>query len=224
MTSCIGFSNLKNGCVDYIVRFPKFWVRECYRCLTYPNILNDKFYSRLMYRGAYFHLFLVTRGTQRANMKQGSLISRRLNIICHQRTSRLFSAKLHYGKFFLIDFKTKKSISYWLTSFLLIFRVERVLVENCLFNPFNDHVSRLRCVDEALDPLDSFRRVPVGNIKCSDRVPRRLMHHGDLCEGKFVSSVHCHPTFPGNFSQLSCALPAFTNFTFIRNRGCGLHN
>ncbi|KZS16381.1 WD repeat-containing protein [Daphnia magna] len=79
-------------------------------------------------------------------------------------------------------------------------RVERVLVENCLFNPFNDHVSKLVCSDDSRDPMkanDSPRKSPVKSQRWTARAPRRLMHQGELCEGKFVSSLHCHPTFPG---------------------------
>lgn len=81
---------------------------------------------------------------------------------------------------------------------LFIVRVERVLVENCLFNPFIDHVNRLICLDESLDPLranDSPRKPMMKH--CAGPAPRRLMHQSELCEGKFVSSLHCHPTFPG---------------------------
>ncbi|XP_046439189.1 dynein axonemal intermediate chain 3-like isoform X1 [Daphnia pulex] len=77
-------------------------------------------------------------------------------------------------------------------------RVERVLVENCLFNPFIDHVNRLICSDDSLDPAranDSPRKPVMKH--CAGPAPRRLMHQSDLCEGKFVSSLHCHPTFPG---------------------------
>jgi len=77
-------------------------------------------------------------------------------------------------------------------------RVERVLVENCLFNPFIDHVNRLVCSDDSLDPArasDSPRKPVMKH--CAGPAPRRLMHQSDLCEGKFVSSLHCHPTFPG---------------------------
>ena len=87
--------------------------------------------------------------------------------------------------------------------------MERVLVENCLFNPFIDHVSRLMCSDGSLDPTrvgDSTRRAPMKINRDIDRSPRRLMHQGDLCEGKFVSAIHCHPTFPGKINKKTISL------------------
>lgn len=75
-----------------------------------------------------------------------------------------------------------------------------MLVENCLFNPFNDHVNKLG-ISEHLDPLktgnQTKREVIKGDQDALDRTPRRLMHQGDLCEGKFVSVVQCHPTIHG---------------------------
>lgn len=84
-----------------------------------------------------------------------------------------------------------------------------MLVENCLFNPFNDHVNQLK-ISEHLDASKTVgtqsQREPVKGEQHLDRRPRRLIHHGELCEGKFVSVLQCHPTFHGN--EIKFKLPS----------------
>lgn len=45
--------------------------------------------------------------------------------------------------------------------------------------------------------MDSIRRESVKSVRFDNRNPRRLIHQGELCEGKFVAALHCHPTIPG---------------------------
>lgn len=68
--------------------------------------------------------------------------------------------------------------------------LERVLVENCLFNPFKD---------AARFSNDSPLKTDCWTTKETNkqRAPRRVMYYGEMCEGKFVSTIHCHPTIPG---------------------------
>jgi len=90
--------------------------------------------------------------------------------------------------------------------------VERVLVENDLLNPFNDHVRRLK-VDSSLP--DFGGRASAG-ASTKEQHPRRLLHHSELCDGKFVSNLHAHPIFPGSFTIFShFMLTSFLVFVFF---------
>ena len=142
---------------------------------------------------------IVIRGMQQVNMKLGNLTSKKSIITYLPLAFKLFSVKLHCGKSYVYCFRIHDSCIvhiFWGRGF----RVERVLVENRLFNPFIDHVSRLICLDDSLDPtrtMSDSPRKPMTMKHFAGPAPRRLMHHSELCEGKFVSSLHCHPTFPG---------------------------
>jgi len=83
--------------------------------------------------------------------------------------------------------------------FPIYIRVERILVQNDLFNPFNDHISQLKRTDRPTTKLPSEALTDdekQGKIS-GDRAPRRLLHQAEICEGNFVSAIHIHPSFPG---------------------------
>ena len=88
------------------------------------------------------------------------------------------------------------------------------MVENDLFNPFNDHVRRLK-VDSS---LPDFGGRASDGASTKEQHPRRLLHHSELCDGKFVSNLHAHHIFPGSFTIFffHFMLTSFLVFVFLK--------
>ena len=70
-------------------------------------------------------------------------------------------------------------------------------MQNGLFNPFNDHIRQLKSAEESERPSTASGVRPSASPHDESRAPRRLLHHAELCDGKFVSAMHIHPSFPG---------------------------
>ena len=69
--------------------------------------------------------------------------------------------------------------------------MEKVLVENELFNPFRDHVT---CLIGAPPMAKVSVLAPIG---IDSPTPTRLLHHAELSVAQFVSCLDPHPQIPG---------------------------
>ena len=80
---------------------------------------------------------------------------------------------------------------------LLYYRMERVLVENQLLNPFTDHIWKLKSGVTDSQTASNEQTLWTQSSPSECTLPTRLIYQSELCEGKFASSIQFHPHITG---------------------------